>query len=311
MTRVLALTAAICLAGVVSAQSKSTQSKSNGYLGSEECKACHPDIQQNFYKNPHFKSVASRKEPPERTGCEGCHGAGREHAESFGEKAIGRVFSKMNAQQSLDACLACHANDFPRANIRRSDHTLAAVACNQCHSIHRPRSTKALLAKKQTELCYGCHQSVRAQFSMPVKHRVNEGTVECSDCHNPHGTFAATWGMGSRPHMVKQSSTSEQPCLDCHTEKRGPFLYEHTPMRVDGCQSCHVAHGSMNSKLLKRPVVFTLCLECHNGVGKFGSRSRGIALEDSSHNMLDPRYQKCTTCHAMIHGSNSDQTFFR
>ena len=37
-----------------------------------------------------------------------------------------------------------------------------------------------------------------------------------------------------------------------------------------GCGSCHVPHGTANPRLLKRPVVFTLCLECHNGAGSFG-----------------------------------------
>jgi hypothetical protein len=28
---------------------------------------------------------------------------------------------------------------------------------------------------------------------MLFKHRVNEGTVKCTDCHNAHWTFAPTW----------------------------------------------------------------------------------------------------------------------
>ena len=31
-------------------------------------------------------------------------------------------------------------------------------------------------------------------------------------------------------------------------------------MRVEGCESCHSPHGSTNAKLLKRPVVFTMCI---------------------------------------------------
>src|SRR6516162_6818192 len=34
----------------------------------------HDKAWDSFYNNPHFKRVASGKEPPERTGCEGCHG---------------------------------------------------------------------------------------------------------------------------------------------------------------------------------------------------------------------------------------------
>ena len=46
-----------------------------------------PDVWLNFYKNPHYKSIASGKEPPERTGCEGCHGPGQAHVEARGGKA--------------------------------------------------------------------------------------------------------------------------------------------------------------------------------------------------------------------------------
>ena len=38
-----------------------------GYAGNTECKTCHPTIWANFYKNPHFKSMASGKTPPELT----------------------------------------------------------------------------------------------------------------------------------------------------------------------------------------------------------------------------------------------------
>src|SRR5215831_1229839 len=105
-----------------------------GYVGSQVCKPCHADVWLNFYKNPHYKSIASGKEPPERTGCEGCHGPGKGHVEARGGKTtIPRAFSLMEPQQALDTCLTCHAKDFSRANIRRSQHSLADVACNRCH----------------------------------------------------------------------------------------------------------------------------------------------------------------------------------
>ena len=146
---------------------------------------------------------------------------------------------------------------------------------------------------------------------MPFKHRVNEGFMMCSDCHNPHGTWEATWLMAQRPRMVERALNSEIPCLKCHPDKRGPFVYEHPPVRVEGCGICHYPHGSMNAKLLKRPVVFTVCLECHNGADSFGTRNNGEDLQSSRHNMLDPKFQKCTTCHVAIHGSYSDQFFLR
>jgi DmsE family decaheme c-type cytochrome len=288
------------------------QAKPGGFVGSAVCRTCHPDVWMGFFRNPHYKSLASGKEPPERTGCESCHGPGQEHvAARGGRTTIPRAFSAMSARQTLDACLNCHGKDFSRADIRRSSHSQSEVACASCHSIHKSPVAKFLLAKQQTELCYQCHAGVRTQFAMPFKHRVNEGFMSCSDCHNPHGSPAPTWRMGMRPRMVTQALGNEEPCLKCHSDKRGPFAFEHPGVRVDGCESCHHPHGSTNAKLLRRPAIFTTCLECHNGAGNFGRQGDGITLQSPTHDMRNPRYQNCTTCHVRIHGSNADRLFLR
>ncbi len=288
------------------------QTASSGFVGSEACKTCHSDVWFNFYKNPHYRSIAAGNLPPERTGCEGCHGPGKAHIEARGGKTtIPRAFSLMKPAQILDTCLTCHAKDFSRANIRRSSHTQADVVCSNCHSIHKSTTPKFLLARKQADLCYSCHAEIRAQFEMPVKHRVNEGFMQCSDCHNPHGTFAPTWGSGQRPRMVEQGPGNDETCVKCHADKRGPFAFEHPPVHIEGCETCHYPHGSMNTRLLRRPVVYTICLECHNGAGTFGREGTGVIAQSSTHNMFDPRYHNCTACHVRIHGSNSDPTFLR
>jgi len=283
----------------------------SGYVGSSVCKACHPTVVANYFKNPHFKqTVAASDDRKAETGCESCHGPAKEHVEGRGLKSAIKAFSVMKPKQILDECLRCHSQTLTRANIRRSAHTTNDVVCTNCHSIHKATVPKNLLAQKQTDLCYSCHTNVKAQFSMPFKHRVNEGFMNCSDCHNPHGAAAPTWRMASRPRMVDQAG-NEEPCLKCHTDKRGPFVFEHAAVRVDGCESCHSPHGSTNARLLRRPVVLTVCLECHNGLGDFGRRSTGVLLPTSTHNLSDPRYQNCTTCHVRIHGSNADARFLR
>jgi DmsE family decaheme c-type cytochrome len=305
---VAALLTFVGLAGVAPAQSQS----SNGYVGSSVCKTCHADVWLNFYKNPHFRSIALGNAPPDRTGCEGCHGPGQAHVEAGGGKdTIPRAFSLLTNRQVMDTCLTCHAKDLYKVNIRRSDHTLNDVVCTSCHSIHHSPTPRFLLAKTQTELCYSCHTAVRAQFDMPSRHRVNEGFMQCSDCHNPHGSFAPTWRVSQNPRMVDQALGNEEACLRCHSDKRGPFLYEHPSVRFEGCEACHFPHGAMNQRLLRRPVVFTLCLQCHNGAGGFGNRNAGETRLSSAHNLLQPRYQNCTTCHVRIHGSNSSSLFLR
>jgi DmsE family decaheme c-type cytochrome len=286
------------------------------YAGNAACQRCHAAEWDSFYKNPHFKSLASGKESPEITGCEGCHGPLKAHVEE-GEHAskdtVPNVFPRMKPSEIVAACLKCHAQDFNRANIRRSEHTQHDVACTACHSNHHPTTPRFLLAKSEPESCYQCHSDVRAQFDMPSKHRVNEGFMKCSDCHNPHGGFTPTFGMGQTSKMLNQSHNNDQPCLKCHVEKRGPFVFEHETGQEDGCISCHKPHGSTSAKLLTRPAVAELCLECHTGNGDFGVKSnRGVTYPDhATHSMTDPHYQRCTSCHVTIHGSNVHYRFLR
>lgn len=278
------------------------QSLPPGFAGSNSCRGCHPDLSQPFFRNPHFKT---------ENYCESCHGPGRAHIEGKGDKSKIIAFSQLSPRATLDNCLTCHSKQFSRANIRRSSHTTADIACTSCHSIHKSASPRQLLAKPQTQLCYQCHSHVQAQFSQPVKHRVNEGFMQCSDCHNPHGADTPTWRMSARPRMVAPGLQNEEPCLKCHVDKRGPFAFEHAAVRIEGCSSCHLPHGGLNARLLRRPQVFTLCLECHNGAGNFGRQGDGIALTPATHSLTDPRYQNCTLCHSRIHGSNSSPSFLR
>ena len=278
----------------------------NRYVGNAACKDCHQNEFRLFSGNAHSRSAGS-----ENTGCESCHGPGEAHVNAAGGKSTIVAFTALSPAKAAEACLRCHQNEPARANVRTSAHTLNGVACLSCHSIHSAATAKDLLAAPQTKLCYQCHADVRSQFDMPFKHRVNEGVMTCSDCHNPHGTFAPTWGAITRTRMVEQAPANEEACLKCHADKRGPFAYEHPSVRVEGCEMCHAPHGSPNSRLLRRPVVFTMCLECHNGAAPFGLHGTGVPNPTSSHNMTDPRYQNCTACHVRIHGSNSSFFFLR
>jgi len=258
--------------------------------------------------------MASGKEPPERTGCEGCHGPAQAHVQALGGRdTIPRAFTLMKSSEIISTCLSCHAKDFNRANIRRSEHTQHDIACTQCHSNHHPATDRNLLAKSQPELCYQCHSDVRAFFEMPSKHRVNEGFMKCTDCHNAHGGFTPSFGMGQTSKMLNMASGSDQPCIKCHVDKKGPFQFEHEVQQTDGCIACHKPHGSTTGALLVRNTVGQLCLECHTGTGNFGAKNgKGITVPDSAtHSMLDPAYQRCTSCHVKIHGSNVHYRFLR
>jgi DmsE family decaheme c-type cytochrome len=126
---------------------------------------------------------------------------------------------------------------------------------------------------------------------------VNEGLMSCSNCHNPHGGFLT--------RQLRSTSAQDQVCFGCHTDKAGPFVFEHAPVKTEGCVVCHTPHGSSNPRLLKRSQVNVLCLECHTLT--VDSTAPGIP---SFHNQAQ-KYQACTMCHVAIHGSNSDRVFFK
>jgi DmsE family decaheme c-type cytochrome len=87
------------------------------------------------------------------------------------------------------------------------------------------------------------HVSAKADFAKPYHHRVNEGLVQCNDCHNPHGTGTV--------RQLTQPAERRRVCYKCHVDKQGPFVYEHVPVKTEGCSSCHTPHGSTNPRLLK------------------------------------------------------------
>ena len=120
------------------------------FVGSNVCRTCHPDIVSTFFRNPHYKSVASGAQPGPNVGCEGCHGAASGHVNAGGGKdTIPRAFSKLSPNQIVDTCLGCHASSISRANIRRSEHTLGDVVCTNCHSVHHSPAPKNLLKTEQ------------------------------------------------------------------------------------------------------------------------------------------------------------------
>lgn len=279
------------------AQQESHQS--GGYVGSETCQICHEDIYNQYATTAHFVTESwSTREPADR-GCEACHGPGQEHVDEGGDPE--KIFNfKTQPPKAVNArCLRCHERQEERYNFRQGEHGLNRVACIDCHDPHPAKPKEFLVAKEVPALCYQCHGEVRQQFKRPFHHRVPEKGMSCTTCHNQHGGF-------NLRQMRATSGGTDLICLKCHTEKQGPFVFEHAPVRLEGCTICHVPHGSNNPRLLKRSLVRQLCLECHaNTPGIFGPEPPAF------HNLRNPRFQNCTVCHVKIHGSNASPFFFK
>ncbi len=266
------------------------------YVGSETCKTCHEDLFKNLETTPHWKTTLNKH--PEAQGCESCHGPGSAHVDGGGDKTKIIVFKELSPEESSKRCLQCHEYGEEHANFSRSQHSANNVGCVSCHSPHHAKEKQGLLTLKQPELCYSCHTETKQDFSRPFRHRVDQGLVQCSDCHNPHGGFLTK--------QLRATAAQDQVCFKCHTDKAGPFSFEHEPVKTEGCVACHTPHGSTNPRLLKRSQVNLLCLECHT----FTQDSSVPPPAGPVHNQTQ-KYQACTMCHTQIHGSNFDPFFFK
>jgi DmsE family decaheme c-type cytochrome len=121
-----------------------------------------------------------------------------------------------------------------------------------------------------------------------------EGQMSCDDCHNPHGSITSP---------LLKTNTVNETCYQCHADKRGPFLFEHAPVR-ESCLNCHTPHGSNQQTLLVTPLPF-LCQQCHSGLRHPNDLHTPVSLGNGAHPDERAMGRACVTCHANIHGSNA------
>ena len=295
------------------------------YVGSETCKACHEDQFNRFSKTKHSKLAEVSSWKGKVQGCESCHGPGAKHVEDPTVKGSIITFKDKDPKTVSETCLSCHAGKESHNQFRRGEHWRNNVGCTDCHTAHGPshdtlkaesitfvggiagdrpnEGSEAMLKQSEPQLCLSCHNETKSQFTKPFHHKVLEGTMKCSDCHNAHGGFETK--------QTRLAVGADAGCIKCHANKSGPFVFEHAPVKLEGCTTCHIPHGSQNPKMLKRAQVRQLCLECHTGItGTIGPEDATGAVP-TLHNQASVRYQNCTVCHSAIHGSNSSNLFFR
>lgn len=232
--------------------------------------------------------------------CTSCHGQSDQHI-ADAEKGLKKPaqpdvdFSKHSStpmEKRSAACLTCHQGG-NRIHWDRSAHAGNEIACSSCHKIHtqhdavRDRMT-------QSEVCFTCHKTQRAEMRRPSRHPIEEGKVVCSDCHNTHGT--------SGPHQLIRDNVNDT-CYTCHMEKRGPFVRTHEPVQED-CTICHNPHGTTNPNLLKVRPPF-LCQSCHQGTSHHSTvPDQNLAGSPALVNAVIMA-RGCLNCHTNIHGTNN------
>jgi DmsE family decaheme c-type cytochrome len=261
------------------------------------CTTCHDESD-----SPELLAIGKTKHGmtgDKRTpSCASCHGQSNAHANhkgagdpprpdvTFGKKAT------VTAQAQSASCLTCHKG----GNNMHWDggaHASNDVTCSTCHTVHQQHD-KVRDKATQVEVCFACHKQQRSDANKLSHHPMKEGKVTCSSCHNPHGSSA--------PKQLVKNNVNET-CYSCHTEKRGPFLWEHPPAS-DDCVICHTPHGSNQPAMLKARAPF-LCASCHQtaGGGHPNTIRTGVGYETGAL-AAQVAYKGCVNCHTQVHGSN-------
>jgi len=262
----------VCLVGFLTANKPITQQE----MDIDACADCHEDIAKAFMSKPHAVTNS----------CTGCHGDAETHLEEGGGPNI-FAFSKEDlAPAKANKCITCHLDSNSR--YLASPHGKAALDCTTCHSVHGHTTEKNMLKMNETKGCSVCHEDVSSQFQLNERHRLQEGVMECTTCHDPHEPSARE-RLGGFKH---------EACFRCHTDKEGPYLFEHEASRIEGCTSCHEVHGTPNRRMLTHHSIADLCFSCHSAAPSWHAR-------------FDAYNSNCTSCHATIHGSNLSKIFLK
>jgi DmsE family decaheme c-type cytochrome len=283
-----AMALALVFAGAALAQARSAETP--------VCAKCHEESHTSIALTAH----GARNDASGRL-CQACHGDATEHLKDPTKVGMPNRFAKkLPGDDKSRICLACHDGHRQLAFWDSGKHRKNDVACNDCHNIHgkpgNPSVSPFVTTQRrlQYETCNTCHKNIRAQINKTSHHPIVEGKVACSDCHNPHGALS---------HAMVKNESVNQLCIDCHGDKRGPFVWEHAPVE-ENCLSCHNAHGSNHAKLLNEKVP-NLCQDCHDWSrhpGTFYGGNASFAPGTQNTRFLA---RSCVNCHQAIHGSNA------
>jgi DmsE family decaheme c-type cytochrome len=262
-----------------------------GYAGDETCLTCHEDKSKGYAGTPHARKHNLRTPAGVGTGCESCHGPGQAHAEAGGDVKLIKNPTTLKPAEAAEMCTSCH-NRANHSEWEGSKHDARDVSCADCHSVHASKSEGGQLKKPTiSENCAQCHKKevnkVRKSSHMPV----SEGKMECTTCHNPHGS--------QNVKMLREGNSVNESCASCHAEKRGPFLWEHAVGR-ENCVTCHDPHGSNNDRMLVAKVPM-LCQRCHVHARHPATVYDQTAVTNRSNRVAG---RSCLNCHGMVHGSN-------
>jgi predicted CXXCH cytochrome family protein len=163
----------------------------------------------------------------------------------------------MLVEKQDNICFTCHSDLAEDIQNGKSKHSpVLAGECTKCHSPHKSKISKLLLAVSP-DLCLNCHQDLKIKIEKEKVHP--PAASDCLRCHKPHAS--------SEPSLIVQPLHSL--CGECHDLKGISFNKAHIGIdaTIINCISCHTPHASKDPKLFKDnihpPFAARSCDECH------------------------------------------------
>jgi len=157
--------------------------------------------------------------------------------------------------------------------------------CISCHDGSIMDSRKSLFHGFEHKIGQKPSADIRIPENFPLD---LDGKMQCATCHSPHALPSDT----EKPYglFLRAKNIDSAMCLICHEDKTGLNISGNHPLNVklpdrsagllvSGarkgsnntliCETCHMAHGAPNEKLLVLPVKNTatrsvLCEACHS-----------------------------------------------
>ena len=296
----LAASSSLSAASSVRAQASSAQAApaasaapQAGYVGSDTCLACHTDKGDSLKGTAHAKP----KNPRTPAATHGLRELPRSRAGARGRRSEGAHPEVRPDDARRDQ------PDVPDLPQPRQPRGLGRQRARTPQSVvhHLPQRAQPEVAQNGSSSRPRRPSSVRPVIACRwPRPSARSRTCRCArarwratSCHNPHGSI-------SNVKALKVGSSVAELCTSCHTEMRGPMLWEHAPVR-ENCATCHDPHGSSNDRMLvvRMPM---LCQRCHVATRHPATIYDNDAITTNKSNRMFGR--SCVNCHSNVHGSN-------
>jgi predicted CXXCH cytochrome family protein len=239
-------------------------------------------------------------------GCEACHGPGRDHALSKGDK------SKIVSSKDADICGQCHGgNDAMTGGKLMADGTkwivgyrpgmkLAEMQNVQLTPVDPKKTPPDSNVTANHLRNYNMWAASGHSKALSLIINTNFANADCYGCHSAEG-FAAKL-KGAKVDVSKKSSFSTITCVACHDPHDGdnPLQLVVAPEKL--CISCHV-QGPQDA-MVKGTAVKNIeetrsahsgfnCVQCHMTEANHLMR----VIRPDAPDLDEKRADTCTSCH--------------